>query len=235
VTQVALLAGGRGTRLAGLLPAGTPKPMATVAGRPFLEHIMDFAISQGVDEFLILVGHHARAIQHHFRFRYRGANIQYSLEPRPLGTGGAILHAVEQLEEEFLLINGDTYAEVDLHALLGRLADGPLAMALTRKPDPSRFGTVVVDGGRVTAMTEKGSSTSGLINAGIYALRRELVLSFPHGQESFSLEKAVLEPRIPFLCPAYVATSDVFFDIGVPEDYRTADDYFRSRLEKSGS
>ncbi|MFT4262323.1 MAG: sugar phosphate nucleotidyltransferase [Nocardioides sp.] len=221
--QVVVLAGGLGTRLRGAIPEGTPKPMAPVAGRPFLEHLLDRSIEAGADRILLLVSHAAQVIVDHFGDAYRGVPIGYSVEPSPLGTGGALRYAAADLAEEFVLLNGDTYTEVDLAALLAR--PGPLALSLTAVEDTGRFGRVRVEGDAVVELLEKGRSGPGYINAGVYGCRRSLLDLFPDA-ERFSFETDVMEPSVERLRPAYQLTGEVFFDIGVPDDYAAADAYF---------
>ena len=190
--QFVVLAGGRGTRLKGAIPEGLPKPMAPVAGRPFLERLLDRAIDGGAHEVVLLVGHHSSAISDHFGSVYRGLPVRYSVETSPLGTGGALRNAVDSLAERFVLLNGDSYAEVDFRALVDHLDDGPLAMTLTRVVDAGRFGTVAVERGRAVRLVEKGTGGPGLVNAGIYACARELLAPLPRGLPS-SFEVDVLE------------------------------------------
>lgn len=223
--QVVVLAGGLGTRLTGALPAGMPKPMAPVAGRPFLERVLDRSIGAGASEVVLLVGHHASVISDRFGPVHRGTPVRYVVESTPLGTGGALANAADGLDERFVLLNGDTYAEVDLHALVGHLDDGPLALSLTRVVDAGRFGTVEVDDHRATRLVEKGVGGPGLVNAGIYAVARELLAPLPRGRAS-SFEVDVLEAVVPDLRPAYELTTGAFFDIGVPADYARADEHF---------
>jgi len=223
--QVAVLAGGLGTRLRDSLPAGTPKPMAPVAGRPFLEHVLDQAVARGADRFLLLVSHGADVIVRHFGSSYRGLPVDYSTEPEPLGTGGALSHARAALAPEFVVLNGDTYADVDLVRLTSRLAEAPLAMSLALTADTGRFGRVEVADGIVTELVEKGVAGTGLINAGVYACRLDLLDLLPAGRASF--EQDLLEPFLPTLRPPYELAGPVFFDIGVPADHACADAHFR--------
>jgi D-glycero-alpha-D-manno-heptose 1-phosphate guanylyltransferase len=224
--QVVVLAGGLGTRLRDALPPGTPKPMAEVAGRPFLEYALDEATSHGADRFLLLVGHGAEVIFRHFGPSYAGVPVSYCTEPEPLGTGGALRHARGQLEQRFVLMNGDTYVDVDPHAVMGGLFEAPLTMALTQTADTNRFGRVEVADGVVTRLTEKGVDGPGLINSGVYGCRIELLDLLPEGRSSF--EQDLMVPWLPRLQPRYVLTGPTFFDIGVPADYRAADVHFRA-------
>ena len=228
--QFVVLAGGLGTRLAGTIADGVPKPMAPVAGRPFLERLLDLAIDGGAHEVVLLVGHRASAIIDHFGPAYRGLSLRYLVEETPLGTGGAIRNAVDALSEHFILLNGDTYAPVDFRALISHLADDPLAMTLAPVDDAGRFGAVDVDHDRVARLVEKGVPGPGLINAGVYACTRELVASLPEGRPS-SFEVNVLQAHVPVLRPRYERTYGAFFDIGVPEDHARADAYFAGVAE----
>jgi D-glycero-alpha-D-manno-heptose 1-phosphate guanylyltransferase len=199
--------------------------MADVAGRPFLERVLDRAVDSDADDVVLLVGHHSSAIVQHFGSAYRGLAVRYVVEPTPLGTGGALAHALPSLEARFVLLNGDSYAEVDLRALIARLDDEPLAMTLTRVDDAARFGTVEIEGDRAVRLLEKGVAGPGLVNAGMYACTRELLTPLPVGRPS-SFEVDVLEVSLPAVRPPFELTTGPFFDIGVPEDYRRAIDYF---------
>ena len=226
--QFVVLAGGLGTRLKGTIPEGVPKPMALVSGRPFLERILDIAMDAGSHEVILLLGHQSSIIIEHFGSVYRGLPMRYVVEETPLGTGGAIRNSIDALAERFILLNGDSYAEVDFRALMKHLDNGPLAMTLTPVPDAGRFGTVVVENNRAIRFLEKGVRGPGLINAGIYACARELVASLPPGRPS-SFEVDVLEAQLPELRPGFELTTSAFFDIGVPADYAEANEYFATR------
>ena len=93
--EAIILAGGLGTRLRSVV-ADLPKAMAPVAGRPFLEHLLDFLVDAGFASAVLAVGYRADAIREHFGDRYRGLPLAYSVEGQPLGTGGAIRLAMNQ-------------------------------------------------------------------------------------------------------------------------------------------
>lgn len=118
--QLVVLAGGFGTRLRGVIPEGLPKPMASIAGKPFLEHLLDRAIAQGVTGIHLLVGYAAEVITHHFGNDYRGVPVTYSVEDVPRGPE-ALRAAEPHLADNFLFVNGDTFAEVNYRALLDLL------------------------------------------------------------------------------------------------------------------
>src|SRR5215217_5792510 len=112
-----ILAGGFGTRLREAVPR-VPKPMAPIAGRPFLEYQMDYWIEKGITEFILSVGYRSEAIMTHFGDRYKKSLLRYVVEHAPLGTGGGVLKAVDEcrITAPFLLLNGDTYFEADWQA-----------------------------------------------------------------------------------------------------------------------
>lgn len=222
--QLAILAGGLGTRLSGTIPADLPKPLAPIAGRPFLDHLLDWAIERGADDIVLLTGHGAETIGDHIGDGYRGIPVRYSVEPTPLGTGGALLNARSLLCEEFVLVNGDTFVEADLVALRRGLDSSPVVMGLVEVTDTGRFGRVEVTDGVVTGFHEKSSDGPGLINAGVYALRRSVVDRLPPGASSF--EHDFLEPRLAEVAPRYLRCGPTFFDIGVAADYHAADQHF---------
>lgn len=216
--QLVVLAGGLGTRLRGAIPEGLPKAMAPIAGRPFLEHLLDRAISEGVSEVLLLVGYSAQAISRHFGDNYRGLPVAYSIEDIPLGTGGALKAAETHLADKFVLVNGDTFADVSYRRLMGTLGSGTLSMSLAHIEDASRYGCAETEGGVVVGLKEKGISGPGKVNAGVYACRRELITIMPDSS-SFSFEKDFLEPRLSVLRPPFLGADSGIIDIGTPESY----------------
>lgn len=222
IRQCAILAGGAGTRL-GDLTRDTPKPMLPVAGRPFLDHLIAKAAGHGFETILLLAGHHAPVIEAWLVAEAvaarHGVEIALSIEPEPLGTGGALVHARDRLDDAFLLVNGDTWFDFDWRALAE--AEGFAAtLALREIPDADRYETVELDGGRVARFVARsGRATPGLINGGVYRLAREAI---PSVDGAISLEATVL----PDLCRAGRLGGRVFagafIDIGVPESYAAA-------------
>lgn len=145
--EAIVLAGGLGTRLASRLNQ-TPKPMAQIGGRPFLEILLDQLIAAGCSRIILSVGHLGDVILQRFQNRYRDVPIDYAIEESPLGTGGAIRLALGQAREpSVLVVNGDTYLEADLSALarFHRSSWRPLTMAVVRVDDTARYGGVLIE------------------------------------------------------------------------------------------
>ncbi len=232
VRQCAVLVGGLGTRL-GALTAATPKPILRCGDRPFLGWLLREFVRFGITDFLLLTGHLSaeveRAAADIQAALPRTARIAFSEEPARAGTGGAVFHARDQLQQRFLLCNGDSLFDCNLANLLADAAmDTPEVtgrMVLRRLDDASRYGVVEVERDRVTAFRERppaGSAAGprgGLINGGIYLFNRSLV---QHLRPACSLEGDVL----PGLAAAGVLrgtqAEGYFRDIGVPEDFARA-------------
>lgn len=218
-----VLAGGLGTRLRERV-VDLPKPMAPVAGRPFLEYVLDRLIRGGITDIVLSVGYMADAIIGHFGNSYRDAAIRYSGEDEPLGTGGAIVHALSgQGDEPYMILNGDTLLAIDYSELLRWYEREPvdIAMVLRAVTDVSRYGAVLTSGDRVIGFTEKERAGVGLINAGVYIVRPALFDRYDLAGK-FSLEADLLQPHCRLLAPKAYVTEGYFIDIGVPEDYDRA-------------
>jgi D,D-heptose 1,7-bisphosphate phosphatase len=223
--QAVILCGGMGTRL-GALTADTPKPLLDVGGAPFLETLIREVARSGIRRFLLLAGHFAGQIEEFAAgLKERlgsGYSIDVTVEIGPAGTGGAIYQARDQLDDLFLLLNGDSFHDFPLHQLGAALnGDDVLgAIALREVDDCSRYGEVLLDGDVVSSFVEKsGERRPGLINGGVYLLRKDaLGLLGPPS----SLERDLL-PRLAELRQLRGRTFDGFFiDIGLPETYTEA-------------
>jgi len=215
-----VLVGGEGTRLRPLTYT-TPKPMLPIANRPFLEHQVAHLRAHGIDRIVLACGYRPDAIRAHF-----GAELEYVVEPEPLGTGGAIAHAARALTETFVVANGDVLTDLDLTALVRfhRDRDARMTLALHPVDDPSRYGVVVTAAdGAVTAFVEKpapGTAAASTINAGTYVVEPDVLGLIPEGR-AVSVEYEVF----PLLVGAglYARSSAGYWrDIGTPESYLAA-------------
>lgn len=222
--EAIVLAGGFGTRLAHVVP-DVCKPMAPVAGRPFLRFIMDQLAAADFDRAVVADGYRREQIEGFFGSAYRGTAIEYSPEDTPLLTGGAVKRALSRCESDWVFVlNGDTWLDVDFAAMETAAADAPdnvsAVIAVKRMRDFDRYGTVDVDaGGALAAFHEKRPCEEGLINAGVYLLRRGALDSMP---EKFSLESDYFERVVGGGALRAAECAGGFIDIGVPEDYELA-------------
>jgi D-glycero-alpha-D-manno-heptose 1-phosphate guanylyltransferase len=229
VISAIILAGGLGTRLRSAVP-DLPKPMAPIAGRPFLSYQLDYWIAQGVDRFVLSVGYRHEAIVGHFGAAYHGVALDYAIEATPLGTGGGLLLALDKLadrQESFLLLNGDTYFEVDLKALQEFHARGvsDWTFALFRCAQAGRYmGMEVDENGRITALKSGTGQPGRLANGGVYLVNPDVLRSAPWASgASFSLEDDLLPATFGAGRRLFgKECAGTFIDIGVPEDYLRA-------------
>lgn len=219
---VIVLAGGLGTRLRSVVP-DLPKPMAEVAGKPFLWWILRRLEQQHATDIYLAVGYKHEMIEAYFGKRFGVMALHYVVEDEPLGTGGAIARAMEHIDDDAAyVLNGDTMAIVDLTSL-GVAAEAPcvdLAMAVAPLPDVARYGAVEFDlrSHRVISLHEKGRTGAGFINAGVYLLKRATLVRHVTA-ERFSFEQDFLVTCLPSLTILAVPGVSQMIDIGVPKDY----------------
>lgn len=221
--EAIILAGGKGTRLAGVVP-NLPKPMAPIAGQSFLHYLLQSLQQQGFTRAILSIGYRAADIRNGFAHWNGPLEIVFCEEQEPLGTGGAIRAALHMAQSDpVFVINGDTFATIDYVAMLQqhRATDSKLSLALMPVEDTARYGAVEVDGVQVKGFSEKGRTGAGYINAGVYLIERNLLetLDLP---ERFSFEEQVLMQRLSSLHPTAFLASGYFIDIGIPEDYARA-------------
>ena len=222
--EAIVLAGGFGTRLAHVVP-DVCKPMAPVAGRPFLRYVMDQMAAAGIESAVVADGYRREQIEDYFGGFYRGMDIVYSSEEEPLFTGGAVKQALEKCEDDWVFVmNGDTWLDVDFGAMEAAALDAPdfvkAVIAVKRMKNFERYGTVEVDDkGTISAFREKKKCDEGLINAGVYLIRRDALANMPR---KFSLEDSYFEKAVLDCALCAVECGGDFIDIGVPEDYEQA-------------
>ena len=221
--QVVLLAGGLGTRL-GESVKTVPKPLITVANKPFMQYVIEDFRRFGFERFLVLGGYLGAQMRDHFaRHPIDGVTIEVLVETEPLGTGGALRHALPDLDESFLLANADSLFAFNTLEL-ARPPDDPTwlgRLALRWIDQADRFGVVDVAGARVTGFRERGQAGRGLINGGVYLLRRALVERIGPGPRS--LERDVF-PEVAAEGRLYGQVFEgPFIDIGVPASLAAAE------------
>ncbi|CAN5386087.1 nucleotidyltransferase family protein [soil metagenome] len=204
--------------------------MALIGEVPFLQLLLEGLKAQGVREVVLGTGYRAEQIEGFFGTGEQiDARIGYSREEEPLGTGGALKLAESRLSDPVLVLNGDSYVDWNLKAMrdLFRQKNADIVMVLQAVPEVSRYGSVAInENGRVTEFVEKGSRTGpGLINAGIYLLRKRIVSELERGK-AISLERDVF-PRLLGQKFYGVISRGTFIDIGIPVDLERAQTVLR--------
>lgn len=221
--EAIVLAGGFGTRITSVVP-DRPKVMADVGGRPFLEFLLNRLARQEFARVVLATGYMHAFLEAHFGNRWDGMDVLYSLEDKPLGTGGAVWKALGKVASDIVFVfNGDTFFDVDLLALSAchRTSGADVTAALKPMRDFDRYGAVDLQDGRIIEFHEKRQVDHGLINGGVYAVGSGLPAKFQM-PEKFSLETDFLEKKVTEAIIGGYVSDGYFIDIGIPDDYARA-------------
>ncbi len=224
IRECIVLAGGLGTRLRSVV-ADKPKCMAPIGDKPFLYYLLQYLHRQGITHAVLSLGYKAEQVIDWCKSEQLPLQVSFAVEPEPLGTGGAIMHALPQLNNKgFFISNGDTFFEAPLQEqyLFHQQQQSQLTLALKPMRQFERYGTIqTAANGLVTAFNEKQYCEEGLINGGIYLTTSDFLHSLQLPAQ-FSFEKEVLEKQVQ-RGSLYGFVSDTYFiDIGIPEDYERA-------------
>ncbi len=224
--RAVVLVGGEGTRLRPITET-MPKPLVPLMDRPSLGHVLDHLARHGVHE-VVLSSSYLESVFHAFiEARQGDPKITWITEPEPLGTGGAIVNALEHLDDApFFALNGDILTDLDLTAMLAfhRERGAAATIALTHVQDARPFGLVPTEpDGRVIEFREKPAElVPGDINAGTYVLEPSALRSWPVG-ENVSIERQIFPDLIEQGRPLYGFVSTAYWlDLGTPEKYLQA-------------
>jgi NDP-sugar pyrophosphorylase family protein len=221
-----LLAGGKGTRLRPLT-VHTPKPIVPIFNRPFLYYQIDLLRQvPEIDEAILSLNYQPRRIEEIFgEGEGLGLRLRYVVEPMPLGTGGAVRYAGDQLTESVVVFNGDVLTQVDLRAVLRlhRERKAKATIVLTPVENPRAYGLVETDGrGNIQRFLEKPGEdeiTCNTINAGIYVLEPDTFERIPK-DTAWSIERSffpsLIERGETFVAYVY---DGYWIDIGTPAKY----------------
>lgn len=230
--EAIILAGGFGTRLQSVVN-DVPKPMAPINNVPFLNFIFEYLKYFEIEHVVLSTGYLSEKIHEHFKEGFKGIRISYTKEESPLGTGGGIRLAMEKcLTDDVLVLNGDSFFDVDLNSYykqhIGIKAD--CSLALRSVANAARYGTLDLgEMNVIQSFKEKdGFEKEGLINGGVYILNRKLFLDQTKQNTPFSIEKDFYEERIKELNIFGFEYSGYFIDIGIPEDYKKAQTDFKN-------
>jgi D,D-heptose 1,7-bisphosphate phosphatase len=235
IRQAAILCGGLGTRL-GSLTARSPKPLLPVGGDRFLDVLLFELGRHGVRRVLLLAGFAAQEIQEYARstpLKQRfGLEIAVAVEPEPSGTGGALWHARDRLDDSFFLMNGDSWFDINLLDLANAASRDPAAaatIAVRELADASRYGAVEIDesgsgpgapAARVVRFADRPAGRGpGLVSGGVYACRRRLIENL---SPRCSLEEEVFPRLAADGALRAVRFAGYFIDIGVPAAFEVA-------------
>lgn len=225
IRQAVILCGGS-------LTAPTPKPLLPVAGAPFLDVLLGEAVRQGFDDILLLAGDLAEEIESYAcesaAAKRLGATLSVAVEPSPSGTANALRCARDRLADEFVLLNGDSWFDVNLRALAAlapHRPDAAMILALRQTLDVSRYGSATLSEGRVTGFFKKAQQASGgLVKGGVSVCRKRPLFT---AIEAFDRRSLSLEAEVmPTLARDGRIFGEIcdgrFIDIGDEESYAAA-------------
>ncbi len=227
IRQAVLLVGGRGTRL-WPLTATRPKALLPVAGLPFVEFQLRSLARAGVEEAVLAVGLGDEAAwARYLAGRREPPRTRLAVEEEPLDTAGPVRQILEELDEQFLVLNGDVLYEAELGVVVADPPDADGVLVLSPVEDPSAFGVVVTAAsGTVERFVEKpppGTEPAKTVSAGIYLLRRSALSSWPRGRLSF--ERVVFPSLVAETRLAAIVAEGAWMDIGTAEQYLAAHEF----------
>lgn len=224
-----VLAGGLGTRLRGVI-GDSPKCMAPINGKPFLQYLLLFLASQKVDKVILSLGYKSEVVINWLQGNSFPFSVDFVVEDTPLGTGGGIGLAMKKARvENVFVLNGDTFFDLDFGFMeqLHLSKNGLATIALKQIENATRYGTVQVDESlAITRFEEKMYNSSGLINGGVYLISRTRFLAqkFP---QKFSFEAEFLHPAASKGLIFGLTSPGYFIDIGIPSDYEKVQQDFK--------
>jgi mannose-1-phosphate guanylyltransferase len=235
--QAVILAGGLGTRLRPVTET-LPKPLMPVGARFFLHYMLKMLVRNGICDILLLVGHrHERIVETVGDGAAYGCRIGYSVERELLGTGGAIRNAEAKLQNEFFVLNGDTYLPVDYRAVEAawekRRDEWDGLLVVYDNSEPVAPGNVRVgDDGLVREyrkhadLAHPAAGGAGTVDAGVQIFTRRILELLPPG-EVVSLEETVFTKLIAERRLGAYTTSTRYYDIGTPARLAAFERYIR--------
>jgi D-glycero-alpha-D-manno-heptose 1-phosphate guanylyltransferase len=228
--EAIILAGGMGTRLREVI-TDVPKPMAPVNDKPFLYYLFKWIKQYPVDKLVLSVGYKSESIVKYFGNSVLNIPLEYVVEGKPLGTGGAVKYALQKTKgRNILILNGDTYFPIDLNKFFSfhNKRNSLFTVALKRMQNFDRYGTVECKRNTILKFNEKKFCKDGLINGGIYLIDRQFIESRKLPGE-FSLEKEILEKEAGTSVLKGLVFDDLFIDIGIPDEYLRAEAVLKNR------
>lgn len=231
--DVVILCGGLGTRLQAV-DADTPKVMMKFEDRPFLDIVIHHLKTQGLKRFILCTGHKSDWIEEYYKENDPGVEIVYSWEEKRLGTGGAIKNAQKYVQSDpFFVLNGDCYCDVDFQAFYDfyKEKNNMAAIVASNVKESKDFGSLDMDDNdQIHAFLEKEDRGEAYINAGRYCFSKAVFDLMPE-EDNFSVEFDVF-PKIVEKGLYGFKHKGEFFDIGTPERFEKATQFFKDGKDK---
>ncbi|WP_206484739.1 sugar phosphate nucleotidyltransferase [Thalassotalea sp. G2M2-11] len=229
---VVVLAGGLGTRLRSVV-ADKPKIMAPINDIPFVEILLKWLKQQGMNRVIFSLGYKAELVLPTIKRLARELclDIDTVIEPSPKGTLGGLNYTLSQTSTgECIVINGDTFIDVDLTRFVTTMQkrQSDMGIGVVEVPNVARFGQVKFKNDEFVAQfieKDEGNSSKGWINAGVYYFSADTVSEF-HQYNCGSIEQDFLIPQLNRL-HYFKVELGLFIDIGTPESFKQAAEVLR--------
>ncbi len=228
IRQAIVLAGGLGTRLRSEI-GEYPKPLAPINGEPFLTFVFKYLQKNGINKVVLSVGYKWELIKEKYGNKWNDISIEYAVENKRLGTGGAIKLAMQKIDgNDFYVLNGDTLFDVNLLTLeeFHFRQKSQCSLALKTMFEVERYGCVEIQfedkhqtEGKIIEFKEKQYRDKTIINGGVYCINKSVINELPL-RDIFSFEADFLEINTPQKAIYGKLFNDYFIDIGIPEDYK---------------
>ena len=219
--QAIILAGGLGTRLKSIT-GDIPKALINISGKPFIDYQIEYIRNQGIEEIFFALGYESNKLKKYISNKY--SNILYSVENKPLGTGGAVKLAIrnhyKKLDKSFFVLNGDSLIDINYQHLYDfhKNKQSNVTIGLIEVDDVDRYGKIGTKNGDIIKFNEKSDNGPGLINSGVYLFRKDIERLFPK-EEKFSLENDFFPNLIGNNFKGVILKHSFFIDIGTTESF----------------
>ena len=223
--QLVILCGGKGTRLKNLTKK-TVKPMLLFRKKPFLERLIEYFYKQGFNKILLLCGYKSIQIQKYF-IKRKKYNLKFSIENKPLGTGGAIKNAFNLLEKKFILINGDSFLPENYKRFKSKLNDNKklIITVYNNKNNKLITNNILIKENKIVRYSKKYNKNFNYVDAGVYIIKKEIFINIK--QNIFSFEKYFFNRLIKKNEIDFIKTKNFFYDIGTKIKLQT----YRKKLK----
>ncbi len=238
--KAVIMAGGKGTRIASVTNDEIPKPMLRVGGKPILEHQIECLKRNGITEIIIGIGHLGEVISDYFgNGKKWGVEIMYNEEDEndPLGTAGALYYLKEQLKEDFVVVFGDVFFDVDFEKMIKFHREHNSVATLLTHPNSHPFDSdlvIVGENNVVEAFDSKENDRSGydyrnIVNSGIYVFSPE-ILEVIERPEKLGIEKDVIAKFVDGGRVFSYHSTEYVKDMGTPERYRLVNEDYENGI-----
>lgn len=237
--QAVIMAGGKGTRLSTVLK-DIPKPMVPLDGKPLLEHQIENLKENNICNIVLVIGHLGNVIREYFGDGSGfGVEISYYEENTPLGTAGALYFLKDRLEEDFILLFGDLFVNVNFQRFFDYHKEKKALITLYVHPNSHPYDSdiLVTDSDACVTEwsyknTERTKDYRNLVNAGLYVVSRKIV-DYINENEKTDLEKQVITALLGNRCVYAYQCTEYVKDIGTPDRlFKVEKDYKNGICEK---